>query len=358
MSVPWRTAVVGFLLLLLLSAATLASHGMDPMAFVLERPADVPAEQTWGIGYDGQQAYAIARSPFQPSPALDHAAYRYMRIVYPATAFVFSFGQPGLLPWTMLLINLISGGASAGFLAYLLGKRGAPAWPALLVTVTFAYWIGVRLDLNEPLALCLALIGLAAYEDERRKLSLAAFILAGLTKETALVFPLAIAVADIFRQRRWRPGMTGLVPLGAYFLWAGFLTFWLGESPFATRQSNLRLLPFAGFAALEGLEARTMMVLWVILPAIVLGLLALYELAGRKHSASVESWLVLGNAALLASLPDLTWFDPLAVLRMSVGLLMAGVLLLGAYWPRLLPYAAALWAPSLLVAFLLPGFIL
>lgn len=358
MSVPWRMAAAALLLLLLLTTLTLATHDWDPMAFVLERPTDIPAEQTWGVGYDGQQAYAIALSPCQPSNALDHAAYRYMRVVYPSMAFILSLGQPAVLPWSMLLVNLLSGAASAGLLAFLLERRKAPAWPALFVVLTFAYWIGVRLDLNEPLALCLALAGLAAHEKERRGLSIAAFVLAGLTKEAALVFPLAVAASECFRQRRWRPLGAGLVPLGTYILWAVFLQIWLGESPFGTRQSHLRLLPFAGFSALEGREARLMLVLWVILPAVVLGLLALYDLLVRRETSSVEAWLVLGNVALIASLPDLTWFDPLAVLRMSVGLMMTGALLLAVRWRRGLPFAAALWGPSLLVAFLLPGFIL
>jgi hypothetical protein len=52
-----------------------------------------------------------------------------------------------------------------------------------------------------------------------------------------------------------------------------------------------------------------------------------------------------------------TWVDPLAVLRMAIGLMIAMVLWLSGTRPRLLGLAFALWAPSLLLAFLIPGFL-
>ena len=200
--VRW-TALTGIALLLLLNGLALASHDWDPMAFVLDRPTDVPPEQTWGIGYDGQQAYAIALDPLHPSDALDHKAYRYMRILYPLAASLLSPG-PELIPWALIAVNLVSAGISVWILASLLERRGAPAWPALIMALSFAYFIGLRLDLNEPLAFCLTLAGLLAWERDRTGAAVFYFGLAVLAKEVALVFPIALAVGEILSTRRAR----------------------------------------------------------------------------------------------------------------------------------------------------------
>ncbi|MBN2555338.1 MAG: hypothetical protein JXA97_05310 [Anaerolineales bacterium] len=355
-AVRW-TALTGIALLLLLIGLALASHNWDPMAFVLDRPTDVPPDQTWGIGYDGQQAYAIALDPVHPSDALDHKAYRYMRILYPLAASLVA-PNPALIPWALIVVNLISAGISIWILAYLLERRGAPAWPALVMALSFAYFIGLRLDLNEPLAFCLTLAGLLAWERDRTGAAVLYFGLAVLAKEVVLVFPIALAAAEIRTTRRVRALVLAAAPACIYLLWAGVVNLWIGENPFGTAQSNLNLLPFAGLLELEGFQARFMIVLWVVGPAVVLGLMALRDLATRSGAGGVEAWMVLANVALIATLPNLTWFDPLAVLRMSVGLILAGVLYLGARWRRGLPFAAAIWGPSILIAFLLPGFIL
>jgi hypothetical protein len=66
---------------------------------------------------------------------------------------------------------------------------------------------------------------------------------------------------------------------------------------------------------------------------------------------------VAANAGLIGLMPHASWVDPLAVLRLALGL-MAGLLLwMSQSRPRALRWAAALWGPSLLMAFLIPGYI-
>ena len=62
------------------------------------------------VGYDGQFYYYIAHDPFilgQSHDHIDSPAYRYQRIIYPLTARLLSFGQPGLIPWMMVAVNLL-----------------------------------------------------------------------------------------------------------------------------------------------------------------------------------------------------------------------------------------------------------
>jgi hypothetical protein len=56
-------------------------------------------------------------------------------------------------------------------------------------------------------------------------------------------------------------------------------------------------------------------------------------------------------------MPHASWVDPLAVLRLALGLMAALLLWMGQSHPRALRWAAALWGPSLLLAFIIPGYI-
>src|SRR5690348_16603456 len=61
-----------------------------------------------GIGYDGQFAYYIALDPPNAHVYMDFPAYRYTRILYPMLARALAFGQPALIPYTLLLINYLA----------------------------------------------------------------------------------------------------------------------------------------------------------------------------------------------------------------------------------------------------------
>ena len=108
--------------------AVLASHGWEPRAFILERPPEAPPEQTWAIGYDGQQAYALALDPRHAAQQLDRPAYRAMRIVYPMLARALALGQPQAIPWTLLGVNLAAAALTAALLGGMARARGVSGW--------------------------------------------------------------------------------------------------------------------------------------------------------------------------------------------------------------------------------------
>ena len=357
MKSPYLPAIVALVILIAFGLTVLATHDWDPMAFVLDRPEDVPAEQTWAIGYDGQQAYAIAIDPLGAVYELDRPAYRYQRILYPMLARAIALGVPDLIPWSMLFINLIAAACTVYLLSRLLADRGANQWWSLLPLMTFNYLIGVRMDLNEPLAYALALGGLLAFGRKRVVIAAALFALAGLTREVALAFPLAL-VAWLLLRRRWREaGIIGAVSLVPYLTWAAVLRLTLGVSPFATPLAKPLWIPFAGMAHLGGIEAQVMVGLWAVVPAGLAAIAAIAALLGREASRqSPDALLLLANCAVIAVLPIPTWVDPLAVLRLASGLILALVLWMAR--SSRLAYVAALWVPSLLLAFMIPGFLL
>jgi hypothetical protein len=350
--------LIAFFIVAAFVITILATHAWDPMAFVLERPDDVPNDQTWGIGYDGQQAYAIAVDPCGASSKLDHPAYRYQRILYPMVARILVLGGEDLIPWSLLVVNLVAACAGVFFLSQLLIERGVSAWWSLVPLLSFNYLISMRLDLNEPLAYALAIGGLWAFERKRMGWALVAFGLAGLAREAALVFPIGLAIWSCLK-RRWRSGLAILAASTLPYLgWALWVWSWLGESPFTTPLAKPLVIPFAGLFVLEGVEGRALVGLWAVLPALIGGVAALvYLLRDRSALKSPEGILTLANAAFIAILPSPTWVDALAVLRLGVGLMIAFLLWLARARPSWLPFTAGLWGPSLLLLFMIPGFL-
>ena len=339
----------------LMAIFVLLTHDGDPKVFVLEKPDDVPFTQAWGIGYDGQFSYALALDPIgaEESGALDKPAYRYMRIVYPIAARLVAFGIPDLVPWSLLAVNVLAAGATAWLMAVLIGARAGAVWAVLALLLSINYLIGVRLDLNEPLALLMAIAGLWLHKQRRFGLAAAAFALAGLTKEVFLAFPLAVAIYEV-TQRNLKT--TAIILFGSflpYIAWSSAVTQWLGTSPFSYSLSKPSLIPFAGLRHLWPFESQMMVVIWAIGPAIALALGVVWK--SIRGSPSLAAWLVLLNVAVLATLPVESWEDPLAILRLALGAMVAGLLWLSQEQPRLLPFSAAIWIPSLLIAFLLPG---
>jgi hypothetical protein len=193
--------LVAFLSILVFVVIILVRYDWDPMAFVMEgtRFRQGVPDGTWG--YDGQFAYYIALDPLNAPPWMDHDAYRYQRILYPALVWVFSLGgQPVLIPWVMIAINLVCILAATWLLSGMLAKRGVPAW----VTLSFVFFIGVfvalRGNLLEPLAISLSLLGLAFTYRERWLWAGIAFALAVLAKEMALAFLLGVVAWLLLRQ--------------------------------------------------------------------------------------------------------------------------------------------------------------
>lgn len=344
-----------------MAVLVLATHDWDPKAFILERPEDIPDTQTWGVGYDGRFAYALALDPVNAGEGevLDKPAYRYMRIVYPMAARILAIGIPELIPWSLLALNILVTGATAWLLADLVGARAGATWAVLALLLSLNYLIGIRLDLNEPLALVLAIAGLWLHKRQRIGLAAAAFALAGLTKEIFLTFPLAVVLYET-TQRNYKAA--AIIFLGSflpYLAWSAAVTQWQGTSPFSYSLSKPSLIPFAGLRYLWPFESQIMVTIWAIGPAILVALAVAWKsIREWPQRPSLFAWLILLNVALLATLPVESWEDPLAILRLGLGALVAGLFWLSQVKPRLLPYTAAIWIPSLLIAFLLPGFLI
>ncbi|HTZ09707.1 MAG TPA: hypothetical protein VMB72_11570, partial [Acidimicrobiales bacterium] len=216
---------------------------------------------TPGNGYDGQFYYRLALDPlnfsaFVHGMHMDSAA-RFERIAYPALAWAGSGGHEGLVPWSLIAVNVLALGV-VGWLGALLARDGgkAPVW-GLLLPAYFGFVWSLSRDLTEIVEITFLVAGLVAIR--RRRPVLAGVVLAGavLSRETSLVTVGAVALVQVigwWRHRRYRaerPSLhpvTWILPVLAFAGWQAFAGVELGHLPLlASGQHNLGI-PFAGLA--------------------------------------------------------------------------------------------------------------
>jgi len=350
----------------LLSMPTLlnSEDGALSFAFIGTRFSEGIASEDGGTtGYDGQFAYFIARDGADAVPYIDGASLRYQRIIYPLTARVLSLGQENLVPWTLLLVNIVAFSVSVGALSYLLKEMGVSGYYALI----YMFWIGnlfaIRFDLNEPLCFMFAIFAIIAYRREHYRWTIFLLILSTLTKELGLVIAGGLAFHAFF-QRKW--GWSILLfgaPLSAFLLWWLVMKAWLGTLPTIYPSAKLHLIPFQGMFSiltdqpeLSSGEAGIQFgftVVWVGIPALVLVLLALWTI-WKRRSLSMTNALILSCCGFVITMPDVSWQDQVAVYRVALPLVVGGILFLGQMYPNRLKLLALLWMPTAIIVLLIP----
>jgi hypothetical protein len=276
----WVAMLVTAAFALTFSAARLHALGDGPASFVVAgdrfvrvgaAPAGLPV--THGPGYDGQFFYRLALRPWthrrtEFGITLDEPAYRQQRIVYPLLAFVVAGGAPPTTAWALLGWNLAAAAALGWLGAALARRRGRHALWGLALAAYPGFVLVIARDLADMLAAALLVAGILALDRQRPALAAAALTLAGLTRESTLIVPLALAVlwaADAAWRRSAvaampdRPGVaagaaaqrgrvgavTFAVPLGVTLVWQLLLWRAWGVAPFAQGSDRLGL-PLAG----------------------------------------------------------------------------------------------------------------
>jgi hypothetical protein len=276
----WVVMLITSALALTFCAARLHALGGGPASFVVAgdqfvqvaaAPAGLPV--THGPGYDGQFFYRLALRPWTHQQTefgitLDQPAYRQQRIVYPLLSFVVARGAPPATAWALLGWNLAAA-ATLGWLgAALARRRHRHALWGLAFAAYPGFVLVIARDLAEVLAAALLLAGILALDRQRPALAAVTLTLAGLTRESTLIVPLALAAVwatDAIGRRSTvatmpgRPGMaasgvgkrfrvvavTFTVPLGITLAWQLVLWRVWGVAPLVQGSDRLGR-PFAG----------------------------------------------------------------------------------------------------------------
>jgi hypothetical protein len=404
---PWTTAIVVLLFYTLwLAAFLLTGHEArdaiylgKPYVLQSHRSAVIQYDPTYHYvannrqGYDGQYAYFIALDPANARYYVDDAAYRYTRILYPLAARLLALGQPALVPYTLVAVNLLAAAGGTLALAAWLKRKGVSAWLALLFGLSPGVCWAIQRDLTEPLGYALVALGVSLFDFGGRRRVLwasVAFGLAALARESTLVFPLVYALALVFtgsgaasahspgrlkprlagglrmllasaRERtaqNWRPMAVllslAVVPFALYKL---FLLLWLGSLGTPASLTPV-VVPFAGvLAQWPWGDEQGIIVGTVILPALVCAGLAIWAI--RRRLADAATWALLANVLLFVVLLNPRSYVLDGTVRITLGVTLAALLcvpvldlltrrnrgwlaLCGALWLATLPFWLAM----------------
>lgn len=329
-------------------AARLALHGGDPSAFVAAGDMFANAAQVppglhvlpHSSGYDGQAYYRLALEPWTDSIAaygirLDNPAYRQQRIVYPLLAWLLSFGRPALVPGALIAANLLGLGVITACGAALARLYQRPAWWGVLPALYPGFLVTLALDLSEIVEPAFLLGGVLLLLHKRHSLAALCFMLAILTRETALLVPVALALFWVLdhlrRAKRPHPARVFTVPVAAYLAWQSLLWSRWHSMPFRGNGGNIGF-PLAGFAEIANRlapGARPADAVWLLevvaLAVFGLGVLVVW----RDHRAPAwlrAAWLLY--SLLAACLGGSVWVGDIGFLRALTDWYVVGAILL------------------------------
>jgi hypothetical protein len=302
-------------------------------------------------GSDGQFFWRLAVDPteWELEPAhgvgLD-SAYRPPRIGYPLLAWLGAGGQPSLVAWSLVGINVAAVGAISGLGAMVAERaRRLPVWGLLLASAP-GFVVVLARDLAEIVTWAALLGGIVALQRRRPAIAAAAWSLAVLTREQALVvigaYGLWRLVALVRRQARFGgDDLPWLVPPVVLAIWQCLLWAALGELPLTEAGGSNLALPFTDLVPAIGRWAQGDLGRLEILVPVQLLLGVVLVVAALRWAARAlaepDRWLVLalGLVTLSAvSLAKPVWDGPADLRHASdVFSLSWLVLLLGAEQP-------------------------
>lgn len=332
-------------------ATVVAIVGMANLAFVGARLAVFDGDPSgFTLGYDGLAYYRLALDPLTDDVTAEgitftRPAYWQTRIGYPLAAWVFAAGgQPPLVPFALLLVNLLAVLALAFTAARLARDLGRSPWWGAVPALWAGYVVGVGQDLTEPLAGALLLGSLVAIRARRFLPAVIALTAAALTRETTLVVAVAVLLAGLGGGRR-PPWWVGAAPLAIYVGWRTWVRErWSGQVPDPPSDNPLEvpltaLGKYLGHAATHlGSEWPNLVLLVPTLAAFGIAAAALRHREGQPH----ERLALAGYLVLLLFLP--VWDRGQAYLRWGCEpMLLAWLLLLGRRSRSLAAITALLW---------------
>ena len=283
---------------------------------------------TYFIDYDGYFSSEIALHGFEVTPVFDKPAYRFQRILYPMVARSLALARPELIPWMLIMVNMAAITIGTWLTEELLDDLGTSRWYALIYGLYGGQFVALRTNLNEPMAQMLVAWAMLAYSRERRGWAIFAFALAGLTKETALIFGAAYALYHLWLgQWRWAVSF-GLTSL-PYFLYQFGIEQWLGQSGFAASEPFF-WIPLQGWFQASQVNFLAFLLISIpIVPMSILPTLAGLALSLRSLWQGLIQPIVfclLLHGLFILFLPSLTFIESSAMVRVTQGLVVSMVL--------------------------------
>ena len=166
--------------------------------FVTDEPDETDYAVNAGFGYDGQFFYAIAQSPAVFSNELngvklDHPAYRHQRIMYPLLAYALAFGHVSLVPYSMILVNMLAFIGIVLLFQKFIHNFRVNRWYGLFPLLICGLWMSLSRNLAENVEGVFFLTALLFFYGKELFLFSLFSLLTFLTREPSIVLLLPIA---------------------------------------------------------------------------------------------------------------------------------------------------------------------
>lgn len=285
-------------------------------------------DPTYFIDYDGYFSSEIALHGFEVTPVFDKPAYRFQRILYPMVARILSLARPEIIPWMLIAVNIAAIPIGTWLTEELLDDLGSSRWYALIYGLYGGQFVALRTNLNEPMAQMLIASAMLAHNRERRGWAILAFALAGLTKETTLIFAAAYALYHLWLSQ-WRWAILFSLAALPYILYQFWIQQWLGQSGLAGSEPFF-WIPLQGWFQASQVHFLAFLLISIpIVPMSILPTLAGIALSLRSLWQGLIQPIVfclLLNGLFILFLPSLTFIESSAMVRVTQGLVVSMVL--------------------------------
>lgn len=262
----------------------------------------------YDFGYDGQFYYYLALDPINAYHYMDTPAYRYTRIAYPLLARFFSFGKLEIIPYVLLIINIIAITLSTYFLGLWFLKNNLSPYFSLIYGLYPGIHLAIVKDLTEPLAYTFVIIAVFLYHSKiRYKLIFSSlfFSAAIFTREITALFPLVYGASLFIVNRNPKNGLIfSFLTFVPFILYELFLLGWLGLSSVYGYHVLIEFIPFYGIlkffpfgpGQLEQIQT-------VVIPALITGGLGIYAIKQRYVNPEIIA-ILLNIIFLIILLPS------------------------------------------------------
>ena len=204
------------------------------------------------VGYDGQMFLTIALDPALKHEgtiaALDNPKYRYRRIGYPILGYLLGLGNPKLIPYSMVLINVLCIIILFLFVTKLRDKdfltgNDIKSSPLLMLAIP-GIWVSLSLSTSDLLGTTLLATSLLLLNSRRDVL--ASLVLSGacLTREVYLLTAIAFSLYMLIHRRK-KASVSFFLCIVPAVCWYFYVNMRMQVGTFGL-QENLSFIPFAG----------------------------------------------------------------------------------------------------------------
>ena len=283
-----------------------AAHRQISQFILLGHPSTNPAYAPHGVvvlpgpGYDGQFYYRLAMAPWNFS---NHAfgitidsPIRIQRIGYPVLAWLGSAGTHQLVPYSLVVANLLALGALGWLSGRWAQQLGRHALWGLLPATFFGFVYTLSRDLTEILAAACLVGALVAIRSDRFVLAGITLSAAVLTRETVLLFIAsygALRCLSLLRRRDQvgKKDAVWVTPLLVFGIWQVVVRLDVGGWPITSDKSSNFDVPFRGIVDMLPVlrHASTNTIALMTISGIALVLMAISALAVLRQTNATDA---------------------------------------------------------------------